>query len=107
MPPGFEQAVLALIGDIPPGCVCTYGTLAAMAGYPRHARHVGKLLSGLPEGCGAPWHRVLGAGGRVSRPGSHHADLQKLLLENEGVALSDNGRVSLKRYGWPAEYFFK
>ncbi|MEO2217057.1 MGMT family protein [Chromobacterium vaccinii] len=101
MPPEFTRRVLALLAEVPPGRVTTYGTLAELAGYPRHSRHVGKLLGNLPEGVAAPWYRVLGAGGRLSRPGSHHADWQRLQLEEEGVEFNANGKVDLRIFGWP------
>ncbi|MBX9346900.1 MGMT family protein [Chromobacterium vaccinii] len=101
MPPEFARRVLALLAKVPPGRVTTYGTLAELAGYPRHSRHVGHLLGKLPEGVAAPWYRVLGAGGRLSRPGSHHADWQRLQLEEEGVEFNASGKVDLRIFGWP------
>jgi methylated-DNA-protein-cysteine methyltransferase-like protein len=80
----LELAVLALVRQIPPGRVSSYGVLAAEAGFPRHARHVGKLLGSLPDGHGLPWHRVVNSAGRLSRPGSEQADWQRVLLEQEG-----------------------
>ncbi|WP_046167567.1 MGMT family protein, partial [Chromobacterium vaccinii] len=56
MPPEFARRVLALLAEVPPGRVTTYGTLAELAGYPRHSRHVGHLLGNLPEGVAAPWY---------------------------------------------------
>ncbi|OWY41059.1 hypothetical protein CEK28_01970 [Xenophilus sp. AP218F] len=103
MPPEFQQRVIALLRQVPPGRVCTYGGLAQLAGYPRHSRHVGRLLSHLPEGVTVPWFRVVGAGGRLSRPGSEHADWQRLLLEEEGVVFRANGQVDLRQCGWPAD----
>lgn len=102
MPPEFARAVLGLVARIPPGRVSTYGRLAELAGWPRHSRHVGHLLGHLPDGVSVPWQRVVGAGGRIARPGTPGADYQRLLLEHEGVVLSASGRVDLKRYGWPA-----
>ncbi|WP_159880304.1 MGMT family protein [Aquitalea denitrificans] len=101
MSPAFELAVLALVRQIPPGRVSSYGVLAAAAGFPRHARHVGKLLGSLPDGHGLPWHRVVNSAGRLSRPGSEQADWQRVLLEQEGIEFSDSGGISLFRYGWP------
>ncbi|NHR03796.1 hypothetical protein HA052_01180 [Chromobacterium haemolyticum] len=105
MPPDFERKVIALLLALPPGRVTTYGALAEQAGYPRHSRHVGRLLSHLPDGVSVPWFRVLGSGGRISRPGSEQADWQRLLLEEDGVELSAAGKVDLRRYGWPDTHF--
>ncbi|MEN3030629.1 MGMT family protein [Chromobacterium amazonense] len=103
MPPEFARRVLALLAQVPPGRVTTYGTLAELAGYPRHSRHVGHLLGHLPDGVTAPWHRVVGAGGRLSRPGSEQADWQRLLLEEEGVAFHVNGKVDMRICEWSGE----
>lgn len=107
MPPDFERKILALLQQLPEGHVTTYGTLAALAGYPRHARHVGKLLGKLPEGVVVPWYRILGSTGHIARPGTPEADWQRVLLEQEGVEISDSGKISLFRYGWPAESFIR
>ncbi|OHX17956.1 hypothetical protein BI343_10260 [Chromobacterium amazonense] len=103
MPPEFARRVLALLAQVPVGRVVTYGRLAELAGYPRHSRHVGRLLGHLPEGISAPWHRVVGAGGRLSRPGSEQADWQRVLLEEEGVAFHVNGKVDIRICEWPVE----
>ena len=91
----------AIIRRIPEGRVATYGQVATIAGLPRHARHVGFALRALPAGSEVPWHRVLGASGRVSArayPGPD--ELQRQLLEDEGVAFSAGGRVDLERFRW-------
>ncbi|MBA4709746.1 MGMT family protein [Aquitalea aquatica] len=105
MSPAFEHAVLQLVGQIPPGRVSSYGVLAQLAGFPRHARHVGKLLGQLPEGHALPWYRVVSSAGSISRPGTEQADWQRVLLEQEGIEFSASGKISLFRYGWPAESY--
>ncbi len=105
MDAAFERAVLAQRQAIPPGQVSSYGVLAALAGYPRHARHVGKLLASAPEGAGWPWFRVVSSSGRIARPGTPQADYQRLLLEEDGVEVGRNGRIDLRYYGWPASHF--
>ena len=45
----FLIHITAVLHQIPHGKVTTYGTLAQMAGYPSHARQVGKALSNLPS----------------------------------------------------------
>ena len=101
MDAGFERAVLAQLLAIPAGRVSSYGVLAALAGYPRHARHVGKLLASAPDGAGWPWFRVVSSSGHIARPGTPQADYQRLLLEEDGVEVGRNGRIDLRRYGWP------
>ena len=47
-----------------------------------------------------PWHRVINASGKISLTG-RYGDLQKALLEDEGVEFSPSGAVSWKKFGWP------
>lgn len=84
----FEIAVRTLLAKIPRGHVATYGQLARLAGFPGYARHVGRLLSELPEDSRLPWHRVVTASREVSRRGTAAAARQKALLRAEGVELS-------------------
>lgn len=100
-PPALYQRFYEVVRRIPPGRVATYGQVATVAGLPRHARHVGFALRNLPDGSTVPWHRVLGANGRVSLrayPGPD--ELQRRLLEDEGVEFSARGRVDLERFRW-------
>lgn len=91
----------AIIRKIPRGKVATYGQIAALAGYPRHARHVGFALSALPAGSKVPWHRVVNSQGQISRRGLDGNDeWQRVLLEEEGVEFGAQGRIALKRYRW-------
>jgi methylated-DNA-protein-cysteine methyltransferase-like protein len=86
---------------IPAGCVATYGQIAALAGFPRRARQVGyALAAGGPEDL--PWHRVVNAKGEISRRAdpAGHEDLQRRLLESEGVEFSTRGNISLQRFRW-------
>jgi methylated-DNA-protein-cysteine methyltransferase-like protein len=98
----LAERIRELVRKIPRGRVATYGQIAALAGAPRHARFVGAVLRRLPEGSLAPWHRVLGAGGRLSlaRFAPHAAQTQRMRLEREGVRVVGRGRVDLARYGW-------
>ena len=58
--------ILAVVRRIPRGRVATYGQVAAAAGFPRAPRLAGYALHALPPGSPLPWHRVVGAGGRLS-----------------------------------------
>jgi methylated-DNA-protein-cysteine methyltransferase-like protein len=89
------------VARIPQGRVATYGQVAALAGLPRHAREVGRVLAGLPAGSRLPWQRVINAAGRPS-PRGVLADEghQRRCLEAEGVEFDARGRVDLERFGW-------
>lgn len=94
----FER-VLAVVRRIPKGKVATYGDVAEAAGYPGAARQVvWALRSG---GKAVPWHRVLGAKGRILLPGANGLE-QRLRLRTEGIAIEDD-KVDLERYGWRAK----
>ena len=51
----LTQAVWQLVAQIPKGRIATYGQIARLAGYPSHARFVGRTLSNLPKGTKLPW----------------------------------------------------
>jgi methylated-DNA-protein-cysteine methyltransferase-like protein len=68
---------------------------------PGAARQVGWALSALHEDDDVPWHRVINAQGEISPRGTRESvDLQRALLESEGVELSQRGRIDLTRYAW-------
>jgi len=91
-------AVYRLVKRIPRGRVITYGQLARALKLRGGARAAGRAMAACPSGRGIPWHRVVGADGRVliREP---HASLQRRLLESEGTRLVE-GRVNLARHGW-------
>jgi methylated-DNA-protein-cysteine methyltransferase-like protein len=94
--------IYAAIRRIPKGKVATYGQIAKLAGLPRHPRLVGYALFNSEADSRLPWHRVVNAKGEISySPSRRKADhLQRLLLEAEGVAFSERGRIDLARYRW-------
>ena len=79
-----------VVRRIPRGRVMTYGEVAAAAGHKGAARQVVWAL----HNCGPdiPWHRVIGAGGRILLPGEAAME-QRLRLEAEGVVFTGSGRV--------------
>jgi methylated-DNA-protein-cysteine methyltransferase-like protein len=95
----FLAQIFVVIHQIPSGKVSTYGDIAKMAGYPGYARHVGKALSNLPEGSTLPWFRVINSAGRISLKGDSF-DRQIRHLREDGIEVSELGRVSLKKYRW-------
>ncbi|MGC7837181.1 MGMT family protein [Pseudomonas wayambapalatensis] len=101
-PEARRMALYSVLGQIPEGKVVSYGQLAELAGLGRAARWVGRTLGQLPADTRLPWHRVLGAGGRLSLPlGTPSGDEQRARLRAEGVNVANN-RVDMSRHGWRA-----
>jgi methylated-DNA-protein-cysteine methyltransferase-like protein len=96
----YDQ-IYAIVRQIPCGQVATYGQVAELANLPGQARLVGYALFRVPSD-EIPWHRVINAKGEVSqspwRMGSD--DLQRSLLEQEGIEFSASGKVNLRQYRW-------
>src|SRR6187455_484497 len=98
----FKDQVIEIIKSIPYGKVTSYGTVATLAGSPRAAREVGYLLHSLTEKYNLPWQRVINKKGYISIRGQdvNMKNLQKKLLEEEGVEVSQDFMIDLKKYGW-------
>ena len=96
------EAICAVVRRIPLGWVATYGQVAAMAGLPRRARLVGRVLQRLDPVSKIPWHRVVNAKGEVSYSLSRNGGdaLQRRLLEKEGIRFDDKNRLDLERCRW-------
>jgi len=92
------QAIIRAVESIPRGKVASYGQVAALAGLPRRARLVGRVLANLPSGSGVPWYRVVNARGEISLQGQSAAR-QRRLLAAEGVTFTASGRIDLRRHG--------
>jgi methylated-DNA-protein-cysteine methyltransferase related protein len=87
------QAIWDAVSLIPRGQVSTYGAVARAAGLPGRARLTGYALRMAPKDLHLPWHRVVGAGGRIVFPqGSTHFREQAKRLRAEKVILKA-GRV--------------
>jgi len=91
-------AVYSLVKQIPRGRVITYGQLGKLLKLRGGARAAGRAMAASPSGQGIPWHRVIGAGGRIL-PREPHASLQQWLLESEGVGVLER-RVDLSKHLW-------
>jgi methylated-DNA-protein-cysteine methyltransferase-like protein len=87
------HAIWDAVSLIPRGQVSTYGAVARAAGLPGRARLTGYALRMAPKSMHLPWHRVVGAGGRIVFPKtSAHFREQAKRLRAEKVVLN-NGRV--------------
>lgn len=88
------EAIWHVVCTIPRGRVSTYGGVARAAGLPGRARQAGFALRVAGDSLNLPWHRVVGAGGRIAFPRSSHAHREQVRrLRGEGVAVID-GRVA-------------
>ena len=96
---GEYESYYAVIRAIPTGRVMSYGDVAAYAGRPRQARRVGYALAAM-KGGDVPWWRVINAEGAISRrgPDGISEEMQRDLLESEGVEFTDDRRIDLARF---------
>lgn len=90
----FALAVYQCLSMVPAGQVTTYKQLATLAGFPRHARFVGRLMAGLPDQSRLPWWRVVRSDGDITQ-----GERQKALLLDEGVVVLGN-KVVLHQSGF-------
>ena len=97
----FSQRVYEMVGQIPEGCVASYGTVAALVGSPRSARYVGFVLHSNPRPGEIPCHRVVFKDGGIC-PGYAFGgpEVQRALLEDEGVEFIDELHVDMESCAW-------
>ncbi|WP_432408852.1 MGMT family protein [Wukongibacter sp. M2B1] len=96
----FTSKLLEIITNIPYGKVTTYGRVAEIAGNPRAARQVSWTLRAYSNKYNLPWHRIINSKGTISLKRGQGFELQKSLLEEEGILVMENGRVDLREYLW-------
>lgn len=96
----FTAQAIEVIRSIPEGKVATYGGVAAMAGNPKAARQVVRILHTCSKKEGLPWQRVINREGRISLKRGQGYEEQKFLLEQEGVEFDLFGRVDLGEFLW-------
>lgn len=100
----FFERVWAVVAEIPPGRVTTYGDIAEYLGRRGAARTVGWALNEA-AGTDLPCHRVVNRYGALT--GRRHfetPDVMEERLRSEGVAFTDEGHVDLDAHRWvPAE----
>jgi len=95
------ELIWSVVRKVPRGRVATYGQIAELAGLEGHARQVGYALHHLPDGSNVPWHRVINAKGEISpRTAGDSHELQRMLLEAEGVEIDVRGRIDLGVFRW-------
>ena len=100
----IHAAIYAVARTIPRGRVATYGQVAELAGFPGGARVAGAAMKASMPADRVPWQRVIGKRGRLHGRIAIHdpvgAAIQRQLLEDEGVEVSERGAIALDRFGW-------
>jgi methylated-DNA-protein-cysteine methyltransferase related protein len=100
MPSETTAKIVAAIAGIPRGAVASYGQIAALVGLPNGARQVVRVLHACSDKNSLPWFRVVRKDGTIALPIGGGFELQRALLEEEGVEVGAGGRIDLARYGW-------
>ena len=98
----FEK-IYRLVLRIPRGRVMTYGQIAMLLEERYSPRLVGWAMHATPhDERNIPWHRVINSRGGIStgRVIPQEPELQRLLLEAEGVKFDPRGHCDLHLYQW-------
>lgn len=103
----FTEKTIEIIRNIPEGRVMTYGQIARVAGNPRAARQVARVLHSMSKKYKLPWYRVINSKGKISFEDNELYNEQKLSLQSEGVEFkNDVNLIDLDRYQYhPVEKF--
>jgi len=96
----FTEKVIQIIRGIPSGKVMTYGQIAALAGTPRGARQVARILHSMSRKYQLPWHRVINMKGRIVLQDAESYFEQIAVLRMGGVEVGFDGEVDLTQYQW-------
>ncbi len=104
----YFDKVWEIVRQVPPGKVVTYGQIAGFIPPPGTmtlhdydafgARWVGSAMANCPDD--VPWQRVINAQGKISLNREKGREMQRQLLEEEGVVFNDRGKIDLKRFRW-------
>ena len=107
-PRAFNAAVWRIVRQIPPGKVCTYGQIRRLISPPYGVdpknylafspRWVGSAMANCPAD--VPWQRVVNSQGKISLRAGEENNLQRQLLEGEGIVFDEKERINLDLFGW-------
>ncbi len=95
----FTQEVINIISAIPAGKVASYGQIALVAGNPRGARQVSRILHTCTKKYNLPWHRVINSQGKISLK-DEGFELQYGLLKSEGIEFGLSNTIDFKKFGF-------
>ena len=94
------QRIYAVVRQIPVGKVATYGQIARIVG-DCTPRMVGYAMSATPKDSAVPWQRVINVQGKISPHGAGFGtELQRALLQEEGIVFDSQGRTDFDLFGW-------
>ncbi len=98
--PPLYQRIYAIVRQIPPGKVATYGQIGEIAGC--SARVVGYAMAALKhiDAPDVPWQRVINRAGKISILDPFGKAIQRQILEEEGVAFDKNDKINFDAHGW-------
>lgn len=101
----FTSKIIKVVQAVPSGKVISYGQAALYIGIPRAARQVGWTLRNISNSVSIPWWRVVNNKGRISIEGNLYSDkmLQKKLLEQEGIYVSEDYMLDIKKHRFIAD----
>lgn len=94
--------VVECIRSIPAGRVASYGAIAERSGNPMGAsgaRQVARILHSMSRKYDLPWWRVVKKDGAIALCDGEGRDLQRQLLETEGVEFTSSGNVDIAKFG--------
>lgn len=101
--PNSFELVYRIVERIPRGRVATYGQISRLLDGRLSPIFVGWALHAVPDArTPIPWHRVVNAKGGIStrRVIGYAPNLQRELLEAEGVRFGDDDCVDLEAHRW-------
>ena len=94
------ERIYAQVRKVPRGRVASYGQIATLTGG-CGARQVGYAMAALPDGSEVPWQRIINSKGEISmRSSTDGHNMQRWLLEDEGIEFGLHGRIDLQKFGW-------
>jgi methylated-DNA-protein-cysteine methyltransferase related protein len=96
----FTENVIEILSNIPAGRITTYGAVARIAGNPRGARQVVRILNTQTKKYNLPWHRVVNAQGEIVIKDPIGADIQISKLRHEGVMIAGNKILNMQDILW-------
>ncbi|NBI29645.1 MGMT family protein [Chengkuizengella marina] len=99
----FTEQVLKIIKKIPSGKVMTYGQIARLAGSPKGARQVVRILHSMSRNHKLPWHRVINSKGEIGIADEELFFIQKMSLESEGIKFNTYRALNLSVYQFHPE----